>query len=155
MLNFSNISYVRCLHVSLIINTFAAVVGLYIRDRTFFFPHFYCAFILLSYLWESIFNFSFMKKYFPIPLIIILWIGLSLWSCNQPLGQKEKSSATFDSIQVEKTYHLLENPEYPNCNLVLNFTYFSRGWDKPFHLFINHFLYYAGQYLIAASIIFI
>ena len=87
---------------SLIINTFAAVVGLYIRDRTFFFPHFYCAFILLSYLWESIFNFSFMKKYFPIPLIIILWIGLSLWSCNQPLSQKEKSSATFDSIHVEK-----------------------------------------------------
>ena len=123
MLNFSNISYVRCLHVSLIINTFAAVVGLYIRDRTFFFPHFYCAFILLSYLWESIFNFSFMKKYFPIPLIIILWIGLSLWSCNQPLSQKEKSSATFDSIHVEKTYHLLENPEYPNCNLVLQFTY--------------------------------
>ena len=122
MLNFSNISYVRCLHVSLIINTFAAVVGLYIRDRTFFFPHFYCAFILLSYLWESIFNFSFMKKYFPIPLII-LWIGLSLWSCNQPLSQKEKSSATFDSIHVEKTYHLLENPEYPNCNLVLQFTY--------------------------------
>jgi len=32
MLNFFNISYVRCLHVSLIINTFAAVVGLYIRD---------------------------------------------------------------------------------------------------------------------------
>ena len=26
MLNFSNISYVRCLHVSLIINTFAAVI---------------------------------------------------------------------------------------------------------------------------------
>lgn len=50
-------------------------------------------------------------------------MGLSLWSCNQPLGQKEKSCATFDSIQVEKTYHLLDNPEYPNCNLVLNFTY--------------------------------
>lgn len=40
-------------------------------------------------------------------------------------------------------------------DVVLNFTYFSRGWDKPVHLWINHFLYYAGQYLIAASIIFI
>ncbi len=40
-------------------------------------------------------------------------------------------------------------------DVVLNFTYFGRGWDKPVHLFVNHFLYYAGQYLIAASIIFI
>jgi uncharacterized membrane protein YhhN len=38
---------------------------------------------------------------------------------------------------------------------VLNFTYFGRNWDKPIHLFVNHFLYYAAQYLIAASIIFI
>lgn len=29
---------------------------------------------------------------------------------------------------------------------VLSNTFFGRGKDKPFHLFINHFLYYAGQY---------
>ncbi len=40
-------------------------------------------------------------------------------------------------------------------DVVLSFTYFSRGWDKPFHIFLNHTLYYAAQYLIAASIIFI
>ena len=40
-------------------------------------------------------------------------------------------------------------------DVVLNFTYFGRGWNKPIHIFVNHFLYYAGQYLIAASIIFI
>lgn len=38
---------------------------------------------------------------------------------------------------------------------VLNFTYFGRNWDKPIHLFVNHLLYYAAQYLIAASIIFV
>ena len=37
---------------------------------------------------------------------------------------------------------------------VLSNTFFGRGKDKPIHLFINHFLYYAGQYLIAASVMF-
>ncbi len=40
-------------------------------------------------------------------------------------------------------------------DLVLSFTYFGKGWDKPVHIFVNHALYYAAQYLIAASIIFI
>lgn len=35
---------------------------------------------------------------------------------------------------------------------VLSGTYFGRGKDKKHHLFINHFLYYAAQYLIAASV---
>lgn len=38
---------------------------------------------------------------------------------------------------------------------VLSSTFFGRGKDKPIHLFINHFLYYAGQYLIAASVMFV
>lgn len=38
---------------------------------------------------------------------------------------------------------------------VLSNTFFGRGKDKPFHLFINHFLYYSGQYLIAASVMFV
>lgn len=38
---------------------------------------------------------------------------------------------------------------------VLSNTFFGRGKDKRHHLFINHFLYYAGQYLIAASVLFV
>lgn len=38
---------------------------------------------------------------------------------------------------------------------VLSNTFFGRGKDKSWHLFINHFLYYAGQYLIAASVMFV
>lgn len=38
---------------------------------------------------------------------------------------------------------------------VLSNTFFGRGKDKKHHLFINHFLYYAGQYLIAASVMFV
>lgn len=38
---------------------------------------------------------------------------------------------------------------------VLSNTFFGRGKDKKIHIFINHFLYYAGQYLIAASVMFV
>lgn len=40
-------------------------------------------------------------------------------------------------------------------DVVLSNTFFGRGKDKPHHFFINHFLYYAGQYLIAASVMFV
>lgn len=39
-------------------------------------------------------------------------------------------------------------------DVVLSSTFFGRGKDGKFYLFINHFLYYAGQYLIAASVLF-
>lgn len=39
-------------------------------------------------------------------------------------------------------------------DVILSSTYFGKGWDKGYHYFINHFLYYAGQYLIASSILF-
>ncbi|MCH5316327.1 MAG: lysoplasmalogenase [Eubacterium sp.] len=38
---------------------------------------------------------------------------------------------------------------------VLSNTYFGKDKDKKHHLFINHFLYYAAQYLIASSVLFI
>lgn len=37
---------------------------------------------------------------------------------------------------------------------VLSSTFFGRGKDTGFYYFINHLLYYAGQYLIAASVMF-
>lgn len=37
-------------------------------------------------------------------------------------------------------------------DVVLSSTYFGEGKDTKFHYFINHFLYYAGQYMIALSI---
>lgn len=39
-------------------------------------------------------------------------------------------------------------------DVILNSTYFSRGCDTKPWLFLNHFCYYAGQYLIAASVFF-
>ena len=37
---------------------------------------------------------------------------------------------------------------------ILSSTFFGRGKDGSFYLFTNHFLYYAGQYLIASSVMF-
>lgn len=39
-------------------------------------------------------------------------------------------------------------------DVVLSSTYFGKDKDGKFYLFINHLLYYAGQYLIASSILF-
>lgn len=36
---------------------------------------------------------------------------------------------------------------------VLSMTYFGKGCDKPAFIFINHLLYYAGQIMIACSVI--
>lgn len=40
-------------------------------------------------------------------------------------------------------------------DVILSGTFFGEGKDKPHDYFINHFLYYAGQYLIAASVMFV
>ena len=40
-------------------------------------------------------------------------------------------------------------------DVVLSFTYFGKGWDKPVHIFVNHLLYYAAQFIIASTIILI
>ena len=37
---------------------------------------------------------------------------------------------------------------------ILSNTYFGRGFDGSIWLFLNHFTYYAGQYLIASSVCF-
>lgn len=39
-------------------------------------------------------------------------------------------------------------------DVILSSTFFGRGKDGSFYMFANHFLYYAGQYLIAASVMF-
>lgn len=56
----------------------------------------------------------------------------------------------------EKKYVLLSIGAilFTLSDAVLSGTFFGRGKDGSFYLFINHFLYYAGQYLIASSVMF-
>lgn len=56
----------------------------------------------------------------------------------------------------EKKYVLLAVGaiSFTLSDVVLSTTFFGRGKDGGFYYFINHFLYYAGQYLIASSVMF-
>lgn len=56
----------------------------------------------------------------------------------------------------EKKYILLAIGaiSFTLSDAVLSSTFFGRGKDTGFYYFINHLLYYAGQYLIAASVMF-
>lgn len=62
-------------------------------------------------------------------------IALALFAV-MAAGCKPKSRADgenniqFDSIRVEKMYHLQNNPEYPNCELQINFMYPVKYADK-------------------------
>lgn len=64
--------------------------------------------------------------------------------------------ATVILSHFEKKYVLLAIGaiSFTLSDAVLSSTFFGRDKDTPFYYFINHFLYYAGQYLIAASVMF-
>lgn len=56
-------------------------------------------------------------------LLFILLVGIVSTSCNNKRTQDTANDIQFDSIKVEKIYHLLDNPKNPNCNLQINFVY--------------------------------
>lgn len=66
------------------------------------------------------------------------------------------SIACMFTSHFEKKYVLLAvgAVSFTLSDVVLSGTYFGKGQDTGFFYFINHFLYYAGQYLIASSIMF-
>lgn len=109
-----------------------------------------CVVIAVAIACTTVFSANIMKvhygKYRKVVLAYVIFLTLTtVVSIFAAFVTKEKSMIVMAVGSVLFTL----------SDIVLNFTYFSRGWDKPFHLFLNHFLYYAGQYLIAASIIFI
>ncbi|MCD8270381.1 MAG: DUF3298 and DUF4163 domain-containing protein [Parabacteroides sp.] len=56
-------------------------------------------------------------------LVTLFLISIFVGGCNTETKKTTDNDIKFDSINVEKTYHLLENPENPNCNLQINFIY--------------------------------
>jgi len=109
-----------------------------------------CAAISIVIALATVFSANIMKvhygKYRKVVLAYVIFLVMTaVTSIFAAFITREKSMIVFAAGAV---LFLLSD-------VVLNFTYFSRGWDKPVHIFVNHFLYYAGQYLIAASIIFL
>lgn len=65
-----------------------------------------------------------------VSILAILLVALFTTGCNTGTKGNSENSITFDSISVEKTYHLMENPDNPNCNLEINFSYPKDFKDK-------------------------
>lgn len=63
-------------------------------------------------------------------LMALVVISLSLYGCKTKTKSTVENEISFDSITVDKTYHLLENPENPNCTFQLKFTYPVKMKDK-------------------------
>lgn len=63
-------------------------------------------------------------------LVVLFILSIIVSGCKIGTKKTADNDITFDSISVDKTYHLLENPENPNCNLQINFTYPSNYDNK-------------------------
>ena len=71
-----------------------------------------------------------MKRYLCFSLVIMTVLAICLTGCNLTSDVKKTEEVKIDSIQVEKIYHLLDNPDNPNCNLVIDFNYPVECPDK-------------------------
>ena len=71
-----------------------------------------------------------MNTYICKSLLCFSFLGMLLTGCHFQPKEARENDIQFDSIQVDKTYHLLENPDNPNCNLQLSFTFPSHFSNK-------------------------
>ena len=71
-----------------------------------------------------------MKTQLCQKLVVLFLISVFVSGYNIGTKKTTDNDVTFDSISVDKTYHLLENPENPNCNLQINFTYPAKYDNK-------------------------
>lgn len=64
-----------------------------------------------------------MKTQFCQKFVAFFLLSIVASGCITGAKKTADNDITFDSISVDKTYHLLENPENPNCNLQINFIF--------------------------------
>ncbi len=71
-----------------------------------------------------------MRTHLRESMLALLLIGILATGCDTGTKKASENSITFDSISVEKAYHLLDNPDNPNCNLEIKFVYPRKYSDK-------------------------
>jgi hypothetical protein len=64
-----------------------------------------------------------MKNNLYWALIAIFLAAMGLMGCNRKTQSVSENPIRWDSIHIEKTYHLQEKQENPNCNLQMHFIY--------------------------------
>ena len=62
-----------------------------------------------------------MKTSFMYPVLLFCLSVLLMTNCQMNTKNGTKNDIAFDSIQVDLSYHLLDNSENPNCNLQVHF----------------------------------
>lgn len=60
----------------------------------------------------------------------ILFLGVMLTGCPSGTQKNKENDIRFTTQKVDETYHLMNNPDYPNCNLQLSFT-FPNKYSNP------------------------
>ena len=76
------------------------------------------------------------------------WFAISVFmatfwftACKPRTKASIENNIAWDSIRVEKTYHLLEDPNNPNCNLQIHFTFPARYENKEIlEIIQKHFI---------------
>ncbi|MCF2657914.1 DUF3298 domain-containing protein [Parabacteroides distasonis] len=71
-----------------------------------------------------------MKTSFMYPVLLFCLSVLLMTNCQMNTKNGTKNDIAFDSIQVDLSYHLLDNSENPNCNLQVHFVYPVRVADN-------------------------
>lgn len=62
-------------------------------------------------------------------MIVFFLIAAIVAGCTPGTKKIEDNNITFDSISVDKSYHLLENDSNPNCNLQIKFIFPTKYAD--------------------------
>lgn len=75
-------------------------------------------------------NLYLMKTQLCKSMILLILLGIGMGGCHTGTKKATENDIQFDSIVVDKTYHFFNNPENPNCNLQICFTYPSKFPDK-------------------------
>ncbi|MDR1161445.1 MAG: DUF3298 and DUF4163 domain-containing protein [Tannerellaceae bacterium] len=64
------------------------------------------------------------------PLFTIVLVSALLGSCRTDKKTTTENNIQFDSVTVDTTYHILEQPDNPACNLQIKFIYPTGFGDK-------------------------
>ena len=64
-----------------------------------------------------------MKTQLYQTLVALFIMSVLVSGCNTKGGKATDNNMGFDSIRVDMTRHLFDNPDNPNCNLQIHFTY--------------------------------
>lgn len=86
-------------------------------------------------------------KFAKIVSTYVAFMSLTMYLAFAALIMSKFKSVEYILLSIGATLFTLSDA-------VLSGTYFGKGKDRPIDYFVNHFLYYGGQYLIASSVLF-